>query len=63
VIQAQDDLWANPLGTRANVRRLEAVWGDADASSRLQLLERAGAHAMSIADWQCAVSFLHQQQQ
>jgi dienelactone hydrolase len=66
VIQAADDLWANPLGTRANVRRLEAVWraadADADASSRLQLLERAGVHAMSIADWQSAISFLQQQQ-
>ena len=52
LLQASDDLWANPLGTRATHEALRPVWGP--ASHTLQWHERTGGHAMTALDWQRA---------
>lgn len=52
LLQASDDLWANPLGTRATFEALQPAWATAPAA--LQWHERLGGHAMTALDWQRA---------
>jgi dienelactone hydrolase len=56
ILQAADDLWANPEGTRRMVERLAPSWRD--FPGRLQLHHRSGGHAMSAADWLRAAAFV-----
>lgn len=56
LLQAQDDAWANPEGTRHAFKRLQAHWPPAQ-SRRLVLHERTGGHAMGVQDWQVAARF------
>jgi hypothetical protein len=49
VLQASDDGWANPEGTRYRMDQLRPYW--ITAPDRLQLLERTGGHAMQLVDW------------
>ena len=64
LMQARDDLWANPAGTRHMADVLRTHWQtteqDPHRSSRLQWHERAGGHAMTVADWQTAGQFVRQ---
>lgn len=60
ILQAQDDLWANPLGTRHVYQALQPHWSQADALPSLRLLERCGGHAMQPADWLAAAQFMHE---
>lgn len=56
LLQASDDLWANPEGTRHMASLLHPHWRD--HPHRLQLHERTGGHAMTPADWQRAAHFV-----
>ena len=56
IIQAQDDLWANPEGARCRYEQLRSMW--AQRPDALTLLERSGGHAMGRADWAAAADFL-----
>lgn len=56
LLQASDDLWANPEGTRHMASLLRPHWGAYE--HRLQLHERTGGHAMTPADWQRAAHFV-----
>lgn len=58
LLQAEDDLWANPEGTRHNARQLRPVWEALNASDRLEYLPRSGGHAMTEPDWQNAARFV-----
>jgi hypothetical protein len=56
MIQAQDDAWANPTGTRHRLEQLRPYWHG--YAERLRLHERPGGHAMGAADWALAAQFL-----
>ena len=58
ILQAHDDLWANPTGTRQMVELLRPAWQD--CPEKLQWHERAGGHAMTAQDWQRAAQFVCQ---
>jgi hypothetical protein len=58
LLQAQEDHWANPLGTRHVHEGLRSDW--AQAQSSLALIEREGGHAMQAADWLAAAQFMRQ---
>lgn len=58
ILQAHDDLWANPAGTRQMVELLRPAWQE--RPEQLQWHERAGGHAMTTQDWQRAARFLCQ---
>lgn len=58
LLQASDDLWANPAGTRHNAEQLRPVWAALNACTRLQWLERSGGHPMTGLDWQRAAAFV-----
>lgn len=58
ILQAEDDLWANPTGTRAMFEQLQPAWQA--ASERLQWHSRSGGHAMTALDWQRAAAFVKQ---
>jgi hypothetical protein len=64
LLQARDDLWANPAGTRHMAVALRPHWQstaqDPSRVTRLQLHERTGGHAMTVADWQTAAQFVHE---
>jgi dienelactone hydrolase len=51
VLQASDDLWANPPGTRYAVARLRADWDILGLAERLHYFTRMGGHAMTALDW------------
>ncbi len=55
VLQAQQDAWANPLGTRHAYMSLTSHWPEEGA---LTLVEREGVHAMQAADWHQAALFM-----
>lgn len=64
ILQAADDTWANPEGTRYMVDRLAPFWRD--CPGRLHWCERSGGHPMTAADWFEAAAFtwrLHQARQ
>lgn len=50
ILQAQDDFWANPVGTRYIYSVLRKQWPTAPEGA-LALIERDGTHAMQITDW------------
>lgn len=56
VLQADDDLWANPAGTARTVERLRPHW--AGHAERLEHVTRQGGHPMTMADWQRAIAFV-----
>lgn len=58
LLQASDDLWANPEGTRHMAQLLRPHWQDNGHDHRLQLHERTGGHAMTTADWHRAAHFV-----
>jgi len=58
ILQANDDLWANPAGTRHAFETLVAQQNAADLRHNTTLIERAGGHAMTSRDWQRAASQL-----
>lgn len=58
LLQASDDLWANPAGTRHIAEQLRPVWAALNAPDQLQWLERTGGHPMTSLDWQRAASFV-----
>lgn len=58
LLQARDDAWANPEGTRHAHERLRPHWAAHHAGHRLQLHERDGGHPMTVLDWQRAARFL-----
>lgn len=58
LLQARDDLWANPPGTRHAFEQLQAHWTGPESKSRLRMHERDGGHAMTLEDWQNAARFL-----
>jgi dienelactone hydrolase len=50
--ESEDDLWANPLGTRATQEAAQAVWSFLGApESRARLHFRQGPHGHSPEDW------------
>ena len=58
ILQAEDDLWANPAGSRAMFEHLQPAWQA--APERLRWHSRSGGHAMTALDWQRAAVFLKQ---
>ena len=58
LLQASDDHWANPAGTRHNAEQLRPVWAAWNAADHLQWLERTGGHPMTGLDWQRAAAFV-----
>ena len=57
VLQAHDDLWADPKGTEDMMNKLVHDW--TTAPHRLQLHGRTGGHPMCLQDWRQAADFLH----
>lgn len=58
VMQADDDLWANPEGTRHSVARLRADWAAQGWGEHLTHITRTGGHAMTALDWARAAQTL-----
>ncbi len=58
VLQAEDDHWANPLGTIKMVEQLSPKW--LMVPHALQHYSRKGGHRMTEMDWQRAISFMVQ---
>lgn len=58
LLQARDDLWANPAGTRHMSQLLRPHWPG--SPHRLQWHERTGGHAMTAADWDKAAHFVRE---
>jgi hypothetical protein len=56
ILQAEDDLWANPTGSRAMYDHLKPAWHA--APQRLCWHSRRGGHPMTALDWQRAAEFL-----
>lgn len=55
ILQAQDDLWANPQGTRHAYLALQEHW---PSNGTLRLIEREGGHPMLAQDWHQAALFM-----
>jgi pimeloyl-ACP methyl ester carboxylesterase len=55
ILQSNEDVWANPAGTKFAFSALKAHW---PGTSSLRLVERAGLHAMQASDWQEAAKFM-----
>lgn len=64
LLQASDDLWANPAGTRHMANVLRPHWQDTEQdpkrSRRLQWHDRTGGHAMTAAAWLTAAQFVRE---
>ena len=58
IMQAQDDAWANPQGTRHAYTVLTTDWQNMCAAQSLQLIERSGSHSMQAIDWLTAAQFM-----
>lgn len=58
ILQASDDLWANPAGTRHTVQALMARHQAVGVLPRITHTERTGGHAITAPDWQRAASLL-----
>jgi pimeloyl-ACP methyl ester carboxylesterase len=56
ILQAEDDLWANPKGSHAMFEHLKPFWQA--APERLQWHSRSGGHQMTTLDWQRAAEFV-----
>jgi pimeloyl-ACP methyl ester carboxylesterase len=55
ILQAEDDLWANPKGSWAMFEHLKPAWQA--APERLRWHSRSGGHGMTALDWQRAAEF------
>lgn len=55
ILQAREDAWAHPSGTKFAHEALKVYWPNA---SSFRLVERESAHAMQVADWQQASQFM-----
>lgn len=51
ITQAQDDAWANPMGTRHVLTRAAAHFERLNASAHLHQVWRTGGHANQLDDW------------
>ena len=60
ILQASDDLWANPEGTAAAVAHLRTLHQSQGAASQLHYVERTGGHAITPLDWQRVAQCLAQ---
>lgn len=60
ILQASDDAWANPLGSRHAFEQLRPHWAALGAEQRVVYQERTGGHPMSALDWRRAAAFLRQ---
>ena len=60
VMQADDDLWANPQGTRHAVARLQSHWDALGLGAKLHHFTRDGGHALTALDWSRAAQTLAQ---
>jgi hypothetical protein len=60
LLQASDDLWANPAGTQVNADQLRPLWAMHRVPQNLQWHARTGGHAMTPADWARASQFVTQ---
>jgi dienelactone hydrolase len=58
ILQASDDLWANPAGTAKAVEQLRKLYQSQGVPDRLQYVERTGGHAITPLDWQRVAEFL-----
>jgi S-formylglutathione hydrolase FrmB len=58
ILQAQQDVWANPAGTQASYAELRRLRLDSSARKRLKLVQRQGTHPMIDADWLRALNAL-----
>jgi hypothetical protein len=58
ILQAHDDAWANPQGTRHAYTVLATDWQHKGEAQSLQLIERDGGHAMQSIDWLNAALFM-----
>lgn len=56
IMQAMDDLWANPAGARHRSGQLAPDWQN--RSEALARVERWGGHAMTAQDWSVAADFV-----
>jgi hypothetical protein len=56
IMQAMDDLWANPAGARHRSEQLAPDWQTRPEA--LARVERWGGHAMTAQDWSVAADFL-----
>ena len=60
ILQASDDLWANPAGTAHSVGQLRQLYAAQGLSHQISHHERSGGHAMTPLDWQrAAQEILH----
>lgn len=60
ILQASDDAWANPMGTRHAFEQLRPHWAALGAEHRLAFQDRTGGHPMTALDWRRAAAFLQQ---
>jgi dienelactone hydrolase len=60
VLQADDDVWANPQGTAFAVARLRAHWQPLGLEPYLHCFTRPGDHSMTALDWTRAAQTLAQ---
>jgi hypothetical protein len=58
ILQASDDLWANPAGTANAVEQLRKLYQNQGVPDRLRYIERTGGHAITPLDWQRVAEFL-----
>jgi dienelactone hydrolase len=60
ILQASDDAWANPLGSRHTYEQLQPHWAAQGAEQRLAWQARTGGHPMTGLDWRRGAAFLQQ---
>lgn len=60
LLQASDDLWANPAGTQYAYAQLQPTWAALGVPHCIDWQERTGGHAMTALDWARAAAFLKQ---
>lgn len=58
LLQASDDIWANPPGTHYAFEQLRPAWAAHDRQHCIDWQERTGGHPMTGLDWQRAAAFL-----
>ncbi len=55
--EADDDLWANPLGSRATTKEAQKVFDFLNAGTRNAIHFREGQHDLTPKDWQAILDF------
>jgi dienelactone hydrolase len=58
LLQASDDLWANPAGTQYAYAQLQPTWAAQGEPHCINWQERTGGHGMTALDWARAATFL-----